>query len=55
MFPVQYEDTFATIRLLNSFYVSDESQAWVNVSTAPDSVRLGRFDNELAKIYRTKL
>ena len=55
VFPVQYEDTFATIRLLNSFYVSDESQAWVNVSTAPDSVRLGRFDNELAKIYRTKL
>ena len=54
-FPVQYEDTLATIQLLNSFYVSDETQAWVNVSTAGDSARLGRFDNELADLYRTKL
>lgn len=54
-FPVQYEDTLATIRLLNSFYISDESQAWVNVSTACDSARLGHFDSELANLYRTKL
>jgi UDP-N-acetyl-2-amino-2-deoxyglucuronate dehydrogenase len=54
-FPVTYEDTLATIQLLNSFYLSDESQSWLNVSTAGDSARLGQPDNELADLYRTKL
>lgn len=54
-FPVTYEDTLATIQLLNSFYLADETQNWVNVSTAGDSVRLGRLDDELAALYRTNL
>ena len=52
-FPVTYEDTLATIRLLNSFYVADETQTWVNVASAGDSTRLGRVDDELANMYRT--
>ena len=54
-FPVFNEDTLATIQLLNSFYLSDESGSWVDVATAGDSARLGKLDNELASIYRTGL
>jgi UDP-N-acetyl-2-amino-2-deoxyglucuronate dehydrogenase len=52
-FPVTYEDTLATIQLLNSFYISDETQKWTDVATAGDSMRLGREDEELANLYRT--
>ena len=52
-FPVTFDDALATIQLLNSFYLADEHQCWVDVATAGDSVRLGRFDNELAELYRT--
>lgn len=54
-FPVSYEDTLATIQLLNSFYLADETQSWIDVSTAGDSARLGRLDNSLADLYRTSL
>lgn len=54
-YPVSYEDTLATIQLLNSFYLSDEANGWVDVATAGDSARLGRPDDELAKLYRTAL
>ena len=54
-FPVTREDTLSTIQLLNSFYVADEAQSWINVATAGDSARLGRPDNKLADMYRTKL
>jgi UDP-N-acetyl-2-amino-2-deoxyglucuronate dehydrogenase len=53
LYPVTYEDTLATIRLLNSFYVADETQSWVAVNSAGDSVRLGRPDDEIANLYRT--
>lgn len=33
-FPVTFDDTLATIQLLNSFYLSDEKQGWADVSTA---------------------
>lgn len=52
-FPVTFDDTLATIRLLNSFYLSDEKQGWVDVSTAEDSIRLGEKDDALAGLYRT--
>ena len=52
-FPVTYGDTLETIKLLNSFYVSDECQTWVNVDAAGDSARLGIADEELADLYRT--
>lgn len=54
-YSVNNEDALATIQLLNAFYVSDENQEWVDVSTAGDSVRLGTVDDELANLYRTKL
>lgn len=54
-YPVCYEDTFKTIQLLNAFYIADETQGWVNVSTAGDSIRLGRIDPDLENIYRTTL
>lgn len=53
IFPVEFEDTLATIQLLNSFYLADENQNWVNVATAGDSARLGQLDNKLADLYRT--
>ena len=52
-FPVFYEDTLATIQLLNSFYLSDESQKWVVLPAKDDSSRLGKSDNDLANLYRT--
>lgn len=52
-FPVDYEDTLSTIGLLNSFYLADEAQNWVNVSKLGDSARLGRPDDDLANLYRT--
>lgn len=53
-FPVTFEDTLATIQLLNSFYLSDERQGWVDVANAGDSIRLGRIDEALADLYRTE-
>jgi UDP-N-acetyl-2-amino-2-deoxyglucuronate dehydrogenase len=55
LFSVTCEDTLATIRLLNSLYVADETKTWVDVGAAPDSTRLGRTDEELARLYRTPL
>jgi UDP-N-acetyl-2-amino-2-deoxyglucuronate dehydrogenase len=52
-FGVRFEDTLATIQLLNSFYLADEKQGWIDVATAGDSLRLGRLDNDLANLYRT--
>jgi UDP-N-acetyl-2-amino-2-deoxyglucuronate dehydrogenase len=52
-YPVVFEDTLATIQLLNSFYLSDEAQEWVEVARGGDSLRLGRLDDELANLYRT--
>ena len=52
-YPVLFEDTLATIQLLNSFYLSDEAQEWVELARGGDSLRLGRLDAELANLYRT--
>jgi len=54
-YPVTYEDTLATIQLLNSFYLADEAQTWVNVVSAGDSERLGQDNSELANLYRADL
>jgi UDP-N-acetyl-2-amino-2-deoxyglucuronate dehydrogenase len=51
---VSHEDALKTIRLLNAFYVSDEQQGYVDVASAGDSSRLGRADEALADLYRTK-
>ena len=51
-FPVTRDDALETIRLLNAFYVADEIDGWVDVATCGDSARLGRVDEELAKLYQ---
>ena len=52
-YPVDEADALATIRLLNAFYVADETGQWVDVERAGDSARLGRPDEALADLYRT--
>ncbi len=53
-FSVAFEDARDTINLLNAFYVSDERGGYVDVASAGDSARLGRPDDELANLYRTR-
>lgn len=52
-YSIACDDALATARLLNSFYLADERQSWVEVDDALDSIRLGRADEELAQLYRT--
>jgi len=51
-FPVQPQDCINTIKLLNSFYVSDEQKKNIIVSKTKDSKRLGRKNNKISRIYR---
>jgi len=53
-YSIDRQDTFSTIQLLNSFYISDESGSWVTVASAGDSVRLGRPNDAVADLYRTR-
>jgi UDP-N-acetyl-2-amino-2-deoxyglucuronate dehydrogenase len=55
VFPVSYEDTLSTIKLLNAFYQADETKAWVDVDSIKNSERLGQLNNDLANLYRTTL
>ncbi|CAA6604998.1 Oxidoreductase, N-terminal:Oxidoreductase [Rhodospirillaceae bacterium LM-1] len=53
-YPVTQDDAFASIRLLNSFYRSDEANGgWIDVMDGGESTRLGRDSEELANLYRT--
>ncbi len=52
-YSVTFDDALATIQLLNAFYLADENQCWVNVSSSGDSTRLGKSDDHLASLYRT--
>jgi predicted dehydrogenase len=52
-YPVDRNDALRTIRLLHAFYRSDERRDWVDVDSLDESARLGRYDEELAKLYRT--
>lgn len=52
-FSVSFEDTLATIQLLNAFYRADEQHSWLDVRDGGDSMRLGRSDDQLANLYRT--
>lgn len=52
IFPVNSTDCINTIRLLNSFYVSDELKRSVVVSKTKDSKRLGKKNNMISRLYR---
>jgi len=54
-YPVERTDCLNTIKLLHSFYCSDELGMWVDVESEKESVRLGRPDESLANLYRTPL
>jgi predicted dehydrogenase len=51
-YPISRNDCFNTIKLLNSFYKSDELGEWVEVNDKAQSNRLGRKDESLSKLYR---
>jgi UDP-N-acetyl-2-amino-2-deoxyglucuronate dehydrogenase len=52
-FSVTRKDALQSIQLLNAFYIADETSAWVEVTAAGNSARLGRADDALAALYRT--
>jgi predicted dehydrogenase len=51
-YPVSRDDALMTIRLLHSFYRSDEIRDWAVVDTTEQSSRLGRPSDEISKFYR---
>jgi len=52
-FIVSRDDCLATLNLLHAFYRSDEIGEWVEVAAGVPSSRLGRPNEQLAKLYRT--
>lgn len=52
-YPVSFEDTMSTIQLLNAFYIANEKNQWIEVDSAGDSARLGKFNLALCNLYRT--
>ena len=51
-FPVNKKDCIATVKLLNSFYISDEQKKNISVKSCKDSSRLGRRDERISKLFR---
>lgn len=54
IFPVSKDDCLGTLKLLHSFYVSQEQKNWIEVEKGLESANLGRSDETLANLYRTK-
>ena len=53
-YSVSHQDCLQSIRLLHSFYRSDEKNNWQEVNEDGESIRLGRENNEISNLYRTK-
>jgi hypothetical protein len=53
-YPVDRADCLATLKLLNAFYRSDELGDWVEVDAPDQSTRLGRANEEISNLYRTR-
>lgn len=53
-YPVSREDALGTLRLLHAFYRSDEGRTWVEVDSQEQSTRLGRADEAISDLYRTR-
>jgi UDP-N-acetyl-2-amino-2-deoxyglucuronate dehydrogenase len=54
-YPVLKEDALSTIKLLHAFYRSDEAEgAFVKVDSNEPSTRLGRPNEKISDLYRTK-
>jgi predicted dehydrogenase len=52
-FSVGRGDCLGSLKLLHAFYRSDEKGGWVEVDSPEQSVRLGRPDEAVARLYRT--
>jgi predicted dehydrogenase len=53
VFPVSKNEVIKTLSLLHAFYVSAEKSQVINPQHMLESERLGRPDEDLAKLYRT--
>tara|TARA_B100000963_G_C22613527_1_gene666096 strand:+ start:161 stop:1249 length:1089 start_codon:yes stop_codon:yes gene_type:complete len=53
-YPIDYLDTFNSIKLLNSFYISNENRKWVYLNQSMDSSKLGIDNKNLQDMYITK-
>lgn len=53
-FSVPESDSTRTIQLLNAFYRSDETGGWAEADSDKESTRLGRPDEKLANLYRSR-
>ena len=53
-YPVTRDDALASLKLLHAFYRSDEAGGWVDVDSTQQSSRLGRENEEIANLYRTR-
>ena len=54
-YPINRDDCLNTIKLLHSFYRSDETGSWVVVDSEKESTRLGRTEENISNLYRTLL
>lgn len=52
-YPVDQDDCLQTLKLLHAFYRSDEAGHWVDVDSEDESIRLGKSNDEISKLYRT--
>lgn len=52
-YSVSRDDAFGTLKLLNSFYRSDEAGSWAKISDNAESPRLGRPNETISKLYRS--
>ena len=53
-YPVSKDDCLNTLKLLHAFYRSDELVTWVEVNRGDQSERLGRENESISNLYRTK-
>ena len=53
-FYVSVNDALNTVKLLNSFYVSNEKNKIIIANDSEDSSFLGRIDDSLLNLYRSK-
>jgi len=51
-FSVVESDCYNTVKLLNTFYLSDEKSDWVEVKTSELSSRLGYPNDKISNLYR---
>jgi predicted dehydrogenase len=54
LFPVTRDDALCSLRLLHAFYKSDEAHGWVEVGLPGQSTRLGRANEAISELYRTR-